>query len=266
MLYSDRTYIMGILNVTPDSFSSSGKFADPDAALERAIDMLEEGADIIDVGGESTRPGAAFVSAEEELERVIPVIEKISANIDAKISIDTYKAVVAKEALNAGASIVNDIWGLKAEPEMAKVVAATDAQVVLMHNRQNTIYKDFLDDVLQDLKESLAIAQNAGVKMANIILDPGFGFAKSTEQNLYLLKNMEILLELALPVLVGTSRKSMIGNTLDLPTDQRLEGTIATAVMAIMKGANIIRVHDIKAMFRTARMTDAILRADLGGI
>lgn len=266
MRYSDRTYVMAILNITPDSFSDGGRFFDIDAALEHAIEVLQQGADIIDVGGESTRPQASVVSEEEELARVIPVIRKLTENIDAPVSVDTYKSVVAKEALRAGASIINDIWGLKADSEMASVIAEAGASVVIMHNQTGTNYKNFLSDVLNSLRESVDIALKAGINKENIIIDPGFGFGKTTEQNLYLLKHMDILKSLELPILVGTSRKSMIGNTLGLPVEERLEGTAATVALAVEKGANIVRVHDVKEIVRVARMTDAILKAELGGM
>ena len=265
MHYNDRTYVMGILNITPDSFSDGGRYFYIDDALKRAEVMVKDGADILDVGGESTRPQASFVSAEEELERVIPVIQKLRQNIDIPISVDTYKSVVAQEAIKAGATIINDIWGLKYDTEMAKIIALHDVQVVIMHNQEGTVYKDYLRDIVNALQESVSIAAKAGVKRENIILDPGFGFGKDTQQNLYLLKQMDVIKELGLPILVGTSRKSMIGNTLHLPAQERMEGTAATVVLAITKGANIIRVHDVKEMARVARMTDAVMQSNLGG-
>lgn len=265
MQFLNRTYIMGILNVTPDSFSDGGKFLNLDAALSHAESMVKEGADIIDVGAESTRPNASPISAEEELYRIIPFIERLAANLEVTISIDTYKADVAREALKAGATMLNDIWGLKLNSEMAQVAAEFNVPVIIMHNQKGTLYKDFLNDVTKSLEESIHLALEAGVLEKNIIIDPGFGFGKDTQQNLYLLKNMEILKNLDYPILVGTSRKSMIGNTLNLPTYERLEGTAATVVLAITKGANIIRVHDVKEMTRVARMTDAVMHSKLGG-
>lgn len=265
MRFSDRTYIMGILNVTPDSFSDGGRYNDLEAALDHAIDMAQDGADIIDVGGESTKPGATFVPAAEELERIIPVIKTLAENVDLPISVDTYKAEVAKAAVEAGAQIINDIWGLKKDPEMAGVAAAANVPIVIMHNQEGTYYQHFLTDLVAALQESVDIALTAGVKRENIIIDPGFGFGKTTEQNLYLLKHMECLEKLGLPILVGTSRKSMVGNTLDLPVQERLEGTAATVALAIAKGAAIVRVHDVRAIKRVAEMTDAVTRVSLGG-
>lgn len=256
-----HTYVMGILNVTPDSFSDGGMFIDKDAAVKRALQMIEEGADIIDIGGESTRPGFTPVSADEQIERVVPVIEEIKKNIDIPISVDTYDAKVAKAALEAGCDIVNDIWGLKKNPEMAKVIAEYDAFCVLMHNRNNPDYINFRKDLLSDFGEILDIANAAGIDKDKIILDPGVGFGKTREQNLVAINHMDDLKVLGYPLLLGTSRKSVIGLTLDLPVDERLEGTLATTVMACMKGINFVRVHDIKENVRTIKMTEAILNS-----
>ena len=256
-----HTYVMGILNVTPDSFSDGGKFIDKDVAVNRALQMNEEGADIIDIGGESTRPGFTPVSADEQIERVVPVIEEIKKNIDIPISVDTYDAKVAKAALEAGCDIVNDIWGLKKDPEMAKVIAEYDAFCVLMHNRNNPDYINFRKDLLSDFGEILDIANAAGIDKDKIILDPGVGFGKTREQNLVAINHMDDLKVLGYPLLIGTSRKSVIGLTLDLPVDERLEGTLATTVMACMKGINFVRVHDIKENVRTIKMTEAILNS-----
>jgi dihydropteroate synthase len=255
----NKTYIMGILNVTPDSFSDGGRFNEVDSALFHVSEMIRDGADIIDVGGESTRPGYTVISEEEEIERVVPVIERITAEFDVPVSIDTYKSGVAKAALDAGAVLVNDIWGLKKDPKMADVIAARDAVCCLMHNRQNTDYSDFVTDVITDLNESVKLAETAGISREKIIIDPGVGFAKSYEQNLQVINNVDKLCELGFPVLLATSRKSVIGLTLDLPKDQRLEGTLATTVMAVMKGCSFVRVHDIEANKRVIRMTEAIL-------
>ena len=255
------TYVMGILNVTPDSFSDGGMFIDKDVAVKRALQMIEEGADIIDIGGESTRPGFTPVSADEQIERVVPVIEEIKKNIDIPISVDTYDAKVAKAALEAGCDIVNDIWGLKKDPEMAKVIAEYDAFCVLMHNRNNPDYINFRKDLLSDFGEILDIANAAGINKDKIILDPGAGFGKTREQNLVAINHMDDLKVLGYPLLLGTSRKSVIGLTLDLPVDERLEGTLATTVMACMKGINFVRVHDIKENVRAIKMTEAILNS-----
>lgn len=256
-----HTYVMGILNVTPDSFSDGGKFIDKDTAVKRALQMIEEGADIIDIGGESTRPGFTPVSADEQIERVVPVIEEIKKNIDIPVSVDTYDAKVAKAALEAGCDIVNDIWGLKKDPEMAKVIAEYDAFCVLMHNRNNPDYINFRKDLLSDFGEILDIANAAGIDKDKIILDPGVGFGKTREQNLVAINHMDDLKVLEYPILLGTSRKSVIGLTLDLPVDERLEGTLATTVIACMKGINFVRVHDIKENVRAIKMTEAILNS-----
>lgn len=259
--FTAHTYVMGILNVTPDSFSDGGKFIDKDVAVKRALQMIEEGADIIDIGGESTRPGFTPVSADEQIERVVPVIEEIKKNIDIPVSVDTYDAKVAKAALEAGCDIVNDIWGLKKDPEMAKVIAEYDAFCVLMHNRETPDYIDFRKDLLTDFKGILDIAKTAGIKDEKIILDPGVGFGKTREQNLVAINHMDDLKVLGYPLLLGTSRKSVIGLTLDLPVDERLEGTLATTVIACMKGINFVRVHDIKENVRAIKMTEAILNS-----
>lgn len=256
-----HTYVMGILNVTPDSFSDGGKFIDKDVAVKRALQMIEEGADIIDIGGESTRPGFTPVSADEQIERVVPVIEEIKKNLDTPVSVDTYDAKVAKAALEAGCDIVNDIWGLKKDPEMAKVIAEYNAFCVLMHNRETPDYIDFRKDLLTDFKGILDIAKTAGIKDEKIILDPGVGFGKTREQNLVAINHMDDLKVLGYPLLLGTSRKSVIGLTLDLPVDERLEGTLATTVIACMKGINFVRVHDIKENVRAIKMTEAILNS-----
>lgn len=259
----ERTIIMGILNVTPDSFSDGGKYNRADKAVKRAIEMVDEGADIIDVGGESTRPGSAPVSLDEELERVIPIVEAIRKEVDVPISVDTYKAEVARQALETGAHIINDIWGFKKEPEMARVAAQYDVPVVLMHNRSDMDYRDFLSDVIADLQESIRIAHEAGIPDHKIILDPGIGFAKQLEHNLVLMNHLHRVTDLGYPVLLGTSRKRFIRHTLDLPVDDVVEGTVATVVLGIAQGCEIVRVHDVKAIKRAAVMTDAIMRSRL---
>lgn len=257
----ERTYIMGILNFTPDSFSDGGKFNNIDIAIEHVKKMINDGVDIIDVGGESTRPGHTVVSDEEEISRVVPIIKAIKENFNIPISIDTYKAKVAEKAIEAGANLINDVWGFKKEKDMAKVAAKYDVPCCLMHNRDNTDYENLIDDILEDLKESVKIAKDAGVKDENIILDPGIGFGKTYEQNLETMNNLERLKELGYPILLGTSRKSMIGLTLDLPVEQRVEGTVATTVIGIMKDAcDFVRVHDVLENSRAAKMTDAIVR------
>ena len=255
----NHTYIMGILNVTPDSFSDGGKFDQLDKALYQAEKMLQEGADIIDIGGESTRPGFAYVPAEEEIERTIPVIEGIRKRFDTVISIDTYKAETARAAIKAGASLVNDVWGLKRDDEIANVIAQAKVACCLMHNRTNTEYVHFMQDMKADLEESMELARKAGISKDQIILDPGVGFAKSVEQNLEAIGKVGELLEFGCPVLLATSRKSVIGKTLDLEVDQRLEGTLVTTVMGVMAGCSIVRVHDVKENKRAIQMTRAIL-------
>ncbi|MCI1946007.1 dihydropteroate synthase [Clostridium luticellarii] len=255
-----RTYIMGILNVTPDSFSDGGKFNNMEQAIEHAEKMEAEGADIIDVGGESTRPGHVPVGQDEEIERVIPVIGTLKKYIKVPISVDTYKGKVAEEALKAGADLINDVWGFKKDPYMAEVAAKYRVPCCLMHNRDNRDYKNLMEDLLNDLRESVDIALKAGVNSENIMLDPGIGFAKDYEQNLYVMNNLEQVSKLGYPVLLGTSRKSMIGNALKLPTDERVEGTVATTVIGIMKNCDFVRVHDVKENKRAAMMADAILR------
>lgn len=256
-----RTYIMGILNVTPDSFSDGGKFNEIDAAVNQARKLIEDGADIIDIGGESTRPGAEYVTEEEEIKRVVPIIKAIKEKLDVTISIDTYKARTAEESIKAGADIINDIWGAKYDKNMAKVAAKYNTPIILMHNRENKPYENLMEDVVRDLQESIDIALKAGVKKENIILDPGIGFAKTYEENLIVMNNCEVIKKLGYPMLLGTSRKSMIGLTLNLPVNERVEGTLATSVIGIIKGFEFIRVHDVLENKRVAIMTDTILKA-----
>ncbi|MGN8738669.1 dihydropteroate synthase [Bilifractor sp. HCP3S3_D3] len=253
-------YIMGILNVTPDSFSDGGKWNHLDTAMKHTEQMIAEGADIIDVGGESTRPGYTKLPDQEEIDRVAPVIEAIHSRFDIPISLDTYKSAVARAGLAEGVDLINDIWGCKYDPDMASVIASSGVACCLMHNRDNTDYTDYLQNVLDDLMESVAIAKRAGVADDRIILDPGIGFAKSYEQNLKLMNHLELLKDLGYPYLLGTSRKSMIGLTLDLPASERVEGTIATSVIGVMKGAGFVRVHDVRENARAIRMTEKILQ------
>ena len=255
----NHTYIMGILNVTPDSFSDGGKWDTLDHAMKHVETMLADGADLIDVGGESTRPGHTPVGAQEEIERVLPVIEAIRSRFDVPISVDTYKGSVADASLKAGADLINDVWGLKYDPEMAPVIARHNALCCLMHNKENTEYNNFLVDMLSETQECVNIARKAGIKDENIILDPGVGFGKTYEMNLETMNHLELFQHLGFPVLLGTSRKSMIGLTLDLPVDQRVEGTLATSVIGVMKGCAFVRVHDVKENRRVIQMTETIL-------
>jgi dihydropteroate synthase len=279
--WGQRTYVMGVINVTPDSFSGDGLARpgalDPvEAAFQQAARFAADGADILDVGGESTRPGAAPIDAAEELRRVLPIIQRIKAGIDLPISIDTYRAATAKAALQAGADLVNDVWGFKADPDIAAVAARHDAIVILMHNRSSWAnaeirdrlggryvgvpYDDLIGDIRRELLESVAIARAAGISEKRIILDPGIGFGKTTPQNLELINRLDEIRSLGYPVLLGPSRKSFIGYTLDLPPDQRLEGTLAAVAVGIVRGADIVRVHDVRETVRAARMADAIVR------
>lgn len=256
-----KTYVMGILNVTPDSFSDGGKWYHMDATLRHAEQMMAEGADLLDIGGESTRPGYIKLDDEEEISRVIPVIEAIKREFDIPVSIDTYKSRVAAAALAAGADMVNDIWGLKYDPDIAGVIARAGVPCCLMHNREQSVYQRYLSDVMDDLRQCVQLAKQAGIASENIIVDPGFGFGKTLEQNLILMNRVEILHELGYPILLGASRKSMIGKTLNLPVDEREEGTIVTTVMGVMKHCMFVRVHNVQANRRAVDMTEAILRA-----
>ncbi|MGM0400267.1 MAG: dihydropteroate synthase [Chloroflexota bacterium] len=283
--WNERTFIMGIVNVTPDSFSGDGLLAkegelSPDAveqAVDRALSFVKDGADIIDIGGESTRPGSQPVDAQMELTRVLPIIRELRKETKAPISIDTYKAAVAKEALDAGADMVNDVWGLRMDPQMAPLVAERDVPVVLMHNRSkpknaeqqerlggryvDIAYEDLMADILRELRGQIDVALEAGIDQEKIIVDPGIGFGKTVEQNLTLLNHVDELHVLGFPLLIGPSRKSFIGYTLDLPPEERVEGTGAAVALAIARGgADIIRIHDVRAMARVARMTDALVR------
>ncbi|RTR26428.1 dihydropteroate synthase [Robertmurraya yapensis] len=257
--YRNKTLIMGILNITPDSFSDGGKYNQIEQAVIRAKQMVEAGADIIDIGGESTRPGYERVSDEEEIARVAPVIEAISKEIQAPISIDTYKSAVAEAALQAGAHILNDIWGAKADPRMATLAANFNVPIILMHNRDNRDYSHFYRDVVNDLFESIQIVKNAGVKDDKIILDPGIGFAKDLSENIEMMRHLDKLVDIGYPVLLGTSKKSLIGQALNLPVDERAEGTAATICYGIQKGCQIVRVHDVKEVSRMAKMMDILI-------
>lgn len=254
-----HTYIMGILNVTPDSFSDGGKFNQIDAALKHAEEMIRDGADVIDIGGESTRLGYTKISDEEETGRVVPVIEAVKKEFGIPISVDTYKSGVAEAAAQAGADLINDIWGLKYDARMAEVIAKSGLACCLMHNRDNAEYRNFMEDVKQDLRETIALAKAAGIADDKIILDPGVGFAKSYENNLEVIRRLKEFNELKYPVLLGTSRKSVIGLTLDLPAAERVEGTIVTTVMAVEAGCMFVRVHDVKENHRAIQMAEAIL-------
>lgn len=256
----ERTLIMGILNVTPDSFSDGGHFHRFDRAIAQALRMAEEGADIIDIGGESARPGYMPISLEEELDRVIPIIRTLKKEIDLPLSIDTYKAKIATAALREGVHMVNDIWGLKADRKMAGIVAAAGVPVCLMHNRREPVYRNFITDIISDLRESVDLALAAGIKKNNIMVDPGIGFGKNLDHNLEAMHHLHELKSIGLPILLGSSRKSMIGKTLNLPVEDRLEGTAATIAYGIVAGVDIVRVHDVKEMRRVVRMTDAIVR------
>jgi dihydropteroate synthase len=257
--FSRKTYIMGILNITPDSFSDGGSYNELDAAVNYARKMVANGADIIDIGGESTRPGHIQVSVEEEIKRVVPIIEAISAEINVPISIDAYRAKTVEAAIKAGAHIINDIWGAKYDSEMAKVAAETGVPIILMHNRDNRNYTHFIRDVIQDTQESIFICKKAGVQDDKIILDPGIGFAKDVELNIEMMRELDKFVGLGYPVLLGTSKKSMIGQIMDLPVEERLEGTGATVCYGIQKGCHIMRVHDVKEISRMAKMMDVLV-------
>ncbi len=268
---SSRTYVMGILNVTPDSFSDGGRYDVQDRALTHAREMAAAGADIIDIGGESTRPGAAPVPEEEELRRIIPLIERLSAELPVPLSVDTYKSSVAEKALEAGAAIINDISGLRFSPDMARVAADHGAPVVIMHIKgtprnmqQNPVYTDVVGEIMAYLEEGIELAVKAGVDREKIMIDPGVGFGKNLEHNLTLLNRLDEFKSLGRPILLGTSRKKFIGTVLDIPVpEQRLDGTAATVALGIAKGAGIVRVHDVDRMVQVARMTDAIVRTNL---
>jgi dihydropteroate synthase len=258
--WGSRTYVMGIINATPDSFSGDGVGVDLEAAMRLAEQMVEDGADIIDVGGESTRPGADRIGAGEELRRAIPVVEALVQRVRVPVSIDTSKAEVARAAFDAGATILNDTEGLRADSELAGAAAATGAAVVLMENGRGVTYHDLMPDIAARLEESAAIATQAGIARGRLIVDPGLGFGKGVDQNLEVVRRLGELCSLGLPLLVGPSRKSTIGQVLGLPVGERLEGTAALVALSIANGADLIRVHDVRAMVRVARMADAVVR------
>lgn len=277
--WGKRTYVMGILNLTPDSFSGDGLMTRRnamDAAVTQAMQFVADGADILDLGGQSTRPGSEPVDADAELARVLPALKAVRAVVDVPISVDTYWAKVAAAALDAGADWINDVWGLRMDPEMAHVVAGSGCRVVIMHNRSKPKdvsqearlggryvgieYDDLIADIKRELEQSIGLALNAGVRESQIIIDPGVGFGKTVSQNVRLVNELDAFKSMGYPILLGTSRKSFIGYTLDLPPDERMEGTAATVAIGIDRGADIVRVHDVKPIVRVARMTDAIVR------
>lgn len=260
---SQCCHIMGILNVTPDSFSDGGKWNQMDRALLHTEEMIRDGAEIIDIGGESTRPGYQKVTEDEEIERVVPYVRAVREKFNIPVSIDTYKAKVARAAVEAGAGLINDIWGFKGDPKMAETAAALRVPCCVMHNRnlETHPYHNLMEDVLNDLKESIRLGLDAGVRPEHIITDPGIGFGKTLEDNLLVMKHLERLKELGYPILLGTSRKSMIGLTLSLPVEERVEGTVATTVFGVMKGCSFVRVHDVKENYRAMKMTEAMIYA-----
>lgn len=257
--YKKETFIMGILNVTPDSFSDGGQYNSVERAVAQAKRMVEEGAKIIDVGGESTRPGYTRISDAEEIARIVPVIRALLKEVPAIISVDTYKSAVARAAIEAGAHMINDIWGAKADPEIAKVAAELNVPIILMHNRMSETYSNFFEDYITDLEESINIAKSAGVPDKHIILDPGIGFVKNLQQSIETMRRLDELVAVGYPILLATSRKRMIGTILNLPINERVEGTAATYAYGVMKGCHIVRAHDVKEVARTVKMIDALI-------
>jgi len=257
--WGERTYVMGIVNVDPDSFSGDG-LRDAETAISQARRFVSEGADIIDVGGESTRPNAGSISVDEELRRVIPVMERLAGELPVPLSIDTYKSEVARRAIAAGAMMVNDVWELKRDPRIARVAAEANVPLVISQNQRDSKFQDFFPEFIASLKKSIQVALDAGVDWDNIIIDPGVGFGKTPEQNVEIVRRLAELKVLGRPILLGTSRKSFIGHVLDLPVDQRLEGTAATVAIGIANGADMVRVHDVAQMVRVVKMSDAIVR------
>lgn len=263
--FGERTYIMGILNITPDSFSDGGDFVDVDNAINHAKEMIALGADIIDIGGESSRPGHKNITKEEEINRVIPVIKRLSAETNVIISLDTIRAEVAEEGIKNGVHMINDIWGLQKDLDMARVAAKYKVPVVIMHNQDGTDYKNMVEDIKEFFNKSIRIANEAGIEDNMIILDPGIGFGKTSEQNIILMSQLDEIKSLGYPILLGTSRKSMLGKILDLPPKERMEGTLATTVLGIAQGVDIVRVHDVCENLRAAKVTDAIIRGEYYG-
>jgi len=257
---ANECYVMGILNCTPDSFSDGGRWNELDRALRHAEDMIADGAAILDLGGESTRPGYTQIGVQEEIDRVVPAIEAVKARFDVPVSVDTYKSGVAEAALEAGADMVNDIWGLKYDPKMAELIASRRVPCCLMHNRREGGHRDFPGELCAELLESVSLARGAGIEDDRIVLDPGVGFAKSYEENLIAVHRLDQVVKLGYPVLLGTSRKSCIGIALGLPASERVEGTLVTTVFAVMNGASFVRVHDVKENVRAVRMAQAVLR------
>lgn len=257
---ANHCYVMGILNVTPDSFYDGGKWSTPDAALFHTEEMIKDGADIIDIGGESTRPDYTAISDEEEIARVVPVIEAIRTRFDIPISLDTCKSSVALAGIKAGADMINDIWGLKYDENMAQVIASNHKPCCLMHNRKEPSYKKLIKDIIKDVEEGLETAQRAGISYSDICVDPGIGicFGKSQENNLEILNKLQQFHTFGLPIVLGASRKSVIGNVLELPVTERLEGTLATTVIGVMKGVSFVRVHDVKENVRAVKMAEAV--------
>jgi dihydropteroate synthase len=253
-----HTYVMGILNITPDSFSDGGKYNELDKALFHVEEMIKQGMDIVDVGGESTRPGYTMVSEQEEIDRVVPVIEKIKSQFDIPVSLDTYKSEVARAGIAAGADMINDIWGLKYDEKIADVIAQAQIPCCLTHNRKEAVYKNLIEEILWDLESSLDIAHKAGIADDRIIIDPGVGFGKSYENNLEIIDRIQNFHSLGYPLLLGASRKSVVGMGLDLPVAERMEGTLVTTVYGVKKGVMFVRVHDVKENVRAVKMTEAI--------
>ena len=260
LTWGSRTYVMGIINISPDSFSGDGLGADLPAVVEQALRFEEDGADFLDLGAESTRPGSTPVSPDEELKLLIPALEAIAPRVKVPISVDTYKAPVARQAIVSGATIINDIWGGKADPQLAEVAARSGAPLILMHNQKTRKYRRLLPEIFDSLNQSAELARQAGVPVESIILDPGIGFGKTPDHNLEILRRLPEFKALGYPILVGTSRKSTIGLVLDLPVEERLEGTAATVALSIAGGADIVRVHGVKEMARVCRMSDAVIR------
>ena len=260
LVWGKRTYVMGIINLTPDSFSGDGLVGDLESIVRRGLRFQEAGADFLDLGAESTRPGNRPITAQAELERLLPALKALAPKVNIPISVDTYKSKVAQAALAAGAAMVNDVWGLKKDPKLAAVAATAVAPMVLMHNQRGVQYQDLLADIFASLRSSVQAALDAGVAQENIILDPGIGFGKTPDHNLEILGHLKKFKDLGYPLLVGTSRKSTIGLVLDRPPDQRVEGTAATVALAIAGGADIVRVHDVEEMVQVCRMADAVVR------